>query len=116
MIVTGGMRRRGRQELVGSLPENFIRSTHVDIAFIGVDGVDLMGGATNANFSEVGVKTLMLAAAEKSVVAVDHTKFGRIALAKICDLQQIDLLLTDSALDADLLSRMRKLNVNIETV
>ena len=35
MIVTGGMRRQGRQELVGTLTENFLRDTHVDIAFIG---------------------------------------------------------------------------------
>ena len=116
LIVTGGTRRQGRQELVGTLTENFIRDTHVDIAFIGVDGVDLMGGVTNANFSEVGVKRLMLSAAERSVVAVDHSKFGRIALAKICDLQEISLLLTDTGLDPELLGRLHKLNVNIETV
>ena len=116
LIVTGGMRRQGRQELVGSVPENFIRDTHVDIAFIGVDGVDLMGGVTNANFSEVGLKRLMLRAAERSVVAVDHTKFGRVALAKICDLQDISLVLTDNQIEPDMLSRLHKLNVNIETV
>ena len=116
LIVTGGTRRHGRQELVGSVTENLIRRTHVDIVFIGVDGVDLIGGATNANFSEVGVKALMLAAAEKRVIAVDHSKFGRIALAKICDLQDVDLLLTDTGLDHDLLHRMQKLNIKIETV
>ncbi len=116
LIVTGGARRRGRQELVGTMTENFIRNTHVDIAFIGADGVDIIGGATNANFAEVGVKTLMLSAAGKSVVAVDHSKFGRVALAKICELQDVDLFLTDTGLDGEMLQRLRKLNVNIETV
>ena len=116
LIVTGGMRRQGRQELVGTLTENFIRETHVDVAFIGADGVDLTGGITNANFAEVGVKKLMIKAAMRSVVATDHSKFGRVALARICDLGDVDLLLTDTGLDEEIQNRLRKLNVNFEMV
>ena len=116
LIVTGGMRRQGRQELVGTVPENFIRDTHVDMAFIGVDGIDLMGGATNANFSEVGVKRLMLKSGMRSVIVADHSKFGRVALARICDLTEVDLLMTDGGIDGDMLARLRKLPVEIETV
>lgn len=116
LIVTGGMRRQGRQELVGTVPENFIRDTHVDIAFIGVDGIDLTGGATNANFAEVGVKRLMLKSGMRSVIAADHTKFGRVALARICDLTEADLILTDAGVEDDMLSRLRKLPVEIETI
>ena len=116
LLVTGGTRRRGRQELVGTLTENFIRDTHVDLAFIGVDGIDLTGGATNANFAEVGVKRLMLRCAARSVIAADHTKFGRVALARICDLTDAGMILTDSGLDGDMLTRLKKLGVQIELV
>lgn len=116
LIVTGGMRRQGRQELVGTVPENFIRDTHVDIAFVGVDGIDLTGGATNANFAEVGVKRLMIQSGMRSVIVADHTKFGRVALARICNLDEADLILTDSGLDEDMLNRIRKLPVEIELV
>ena len=116
LIVTGGMRRQGRQELVGTNTENFIRDTHVDIAFIGVDGIDLTGGATNANFAEVGVKRLMLRSAAKSVIVADHSKFGRVALARICDLQEVGLILTDSGIDPDMVTRLKKLNVQLEIV
>lgn len=116
LIVTGGMRRQGRQELVGTVTENFIRSTHVDIAFIGVDGLDLIGGATNANFAEVGVKQLMIKSATRSVVVADHSKFGRVALAHICELEDPSLILTDAGLDRELLNRMKKLGISVETV
>ena len=116
LIVTGGMRRQGRQELVGTMPENFIRDTHVDAAFIGVDGLDVISGATNANFAEVGVKQLMLKAATRSVIVADHSKFGRVALARICDLNEPSLILTDTGIDKELLGRMKKLNISIETV
>ena len=116
LIVTGGVRRQGRQELVGTITENFIRDSHVDVAFIGVDGIDMTGGATNANFSEVGVKRLMLSSATRSVIAADHSKFGRVALARICDLKEASLLLTDLGLDPDIHNRLRKIGVQIETV
>lgn len=116
LIVTGGMRRHGRQELVGTVTENFIRDTHVDIAFIGADGVDVMGGVTNANFAELGVKQLMMKAAMRSVVAADHSKFGRIALARICDIKEADLLLTDKGLADEMLNRFHKMGVEVERV
>ena len=116
LIVTGGVRRQGRQELVGTITENFIRDSHVDIAFIGVDGIDMTGGATNANFAELGVKRLMLSSAARSVIVADHSKFGRVALARICDLKEASLLLTDRELDPDIQNRLRKLGVHIETV
>ena len=116
MIVTGGTRRQGRQELVGSIPESFVRDSHVDIAFIGVDGIDLTGGVTNANFTEVGLKRLMLHSATRSVIVADHTKFGRVALARICDLREASLLITDRGIENETLTRLKKLGVQVEVV
>lgn len=116
MIVTGGMRRAGRQELVGTTTENFIRNTHVDISFVGVDGIDLTGGMTISNFSEVGAKQLMIRAANRSVVAADHSKFGHIALARICDATDIDLLLTDDGIDPEIMTKVKKMSVSILAV
>lgn len=115
LIVTGGTRRQGRQELVGTMTENFIRGTHVDIAFVGADGIDMTGGVTNANFAEVGVKQLMIKAAARPVIVADHSKFGRVALARICDLRDAALVVTDSALDGEMLNRLRKMNIKIVT-
>lgn len=116
LIVTGGSCRQGRQELVGTITENFLRETHVDIAFIGVDGIDINCGMTNANFPEVGVKKLMMKAAMRSVFVADHSKFGRIALARICDLSEAGLLITDNGIDDALLLKLKKMQIEIETV
>jgi len=116
LIVTGGTRRQGRQELVGTITENFLRETHVDIAFIGADGIDANSGITNANFSEVGVKRLMMNAAMRSVVVADHSKFGRVALARVCDLSEAGLLLTDNGIDDTVLNKLQKMQIEIETV
>lgn len=116
MIVTGGMRRPGRQELVGTMTENFLRETHVDIAFLGVDGLDIAGGATIANFSETGCKRLMVKAGMRSVIVADHSKFGRVTLARICDLKDADLIITDNGIEEETLRKYQKIPTVIEVV
>ncbi len=116
LIVTGGTRRQGRQELVGSLTENFIRESHVNVAFIGADGIDVEHGVTNANFAEVGIKRLMLAAGMRTVLAVDHSKFGKVALAKVCDMADFTTILTDSGLDDDMLEQIARMPVELVMV
>ena len=58
----------------------------------------------------------MIASAQRSVVAADHTKFGRVALARICDLSEVDLILTDSGLEGEMVTRLKKLGVQTEMV
>ena len=114
--VTGGMRRPDYQELVGSQAENFIQETRVNVAFLGADGVDLAFGVTNANFAEIGVKRLMIAAAMRPVLCCDHSKFGRASLARICGLDRLSTLITDDGLDAEYAAKVRRLPQELMTV
>ena len=108
VMVTGGMRRSGFHELVGAVAEDFIRSTHADIAFIGVDGIDLMGNVCSSNFEEMGVKRMMLRTANRSVIVADHQKIGHTALVRICDLKDADLLICDNGIPSEQLKKLRK--------
>ena len=113
VMVTGGMRRSGFHELVGAVAEDFIRSTHADIAFIGVDGIDLMGNVCSSNFEEMGVKRMMLRTANRSVIVADHQKIGRTALVRICDLKDADLLICDNGIPSEQLKKLRKVACEI---
>ena len=64
----------------------------------------------------MGVKRLMLSAAARSVIVADHTKFGRVALARICDLKEVSLLITDKGIEPEIMTRMKKLGIQVETV
>lgn len=98
MIVTGGMRREGYSILVGDLAQNLIKNLCVDYAFVGVDAIDVNSGVFCSNFSEIGVKTDMLHAGKKTVIMADSSKFKKKALAKLCDLSDIDILITDDGI------------------
>ncbi|MCU1491450.1 MAG: DeoR family transcriptional regulator, partial [Acidimicrobiaceae bacterium] len=83
LLVTGGQLIDSVFTLVGSSTHDFLSGLHLDWAFLGADAVDAAVGTSNVNTVEVPVKQAMVAAAERSVLVADSSKFGRRALASV---------------------------------
>jgi DeoR family fructose operon transcriptional repressor len=75
---------------------------HADLAFIGVGGVSADGGFTGGDLRESSVIRQMTERAERVVVLVDSSKFGRTAFAHIGELSIADILITETAPNAEL--------------
>jgi len=56
-------------------------------------------GAFNANQMMVEVERKMMDVADEVILAVDHTKLGMRSVAKLCDLAEADVIVTDSGAD-----------------
>ena len=101
MIVTGGVRRDGYSVLIGDIAEELVRKLYVDIAFVGADAVNSKSGVYNSNFMEIGIKKSMIASGKRTVLLADHSKFKQKALAKICDIEEFDTIITDSGIEKE---------------
>ena len=55
----------------------------------------------------------MLAAAHRRIVVADGSKIGRVELARLCSVDEIDLLITDASADDAVLSRLRERDVEV---
>jgi DeoR family transcriptional regulator, aga operon transcriptional repressor len=99
LIVTGGVARSASYELIGPLAEATLQGLNVDLAFVGVDGLDPDAGLTTHHEIEAAVNNALLARARHAIVVADSSKLGQIALARICVLDDVDELITDSAAD-----------------
>ncbi len=111
VIVTGGVRRDGFNILVGPIAEELLRQVRVNKAFIGADAVDFTQGITNATFTEVSIKRLIIEAANEVILVADHSKFGKLALAKVCSLDQVDHIVTDQKVDDSILQGILRLEI-----
>jgi len=100
LVVTGGILLESVFTLVGPRAVQELRELHVDRAFLGADAIHHKSGITNVTFVEVEVKQAMIAAAREVVVVADSSKFEHRALAKVCGLEEIALILTDDQLDS----------------
>jgi DeoR family fructose operon transcriptional repressor len=77
---------------------DWTRHNLADVAFIGTNGITATRGLTTPDLGEAAVKRALIAAARRTVVLADHTKFGREDFAHVCDLEAIDTVISDSEL------------------
>lgn len=102
LLVTGGELLGSVFTLVGARAVDFLHDYHADWCFLGADAVDIDAGITNTNTSELPVKRAMLAIAHTSIAVADHSKIGRRTLARVAGIDEIDTIITDNAVPADL--------------
>nr|MDT0657365.1 DeoR/GlpR family DNA-binding transcription regulator [Micromonospora sp. DSM 115978] len=86
---------------------------YVDVAFLGTNGCTVERGLTTPDPAEAAVKRAMIAAARRTVVLADHTKIGNDYLARFGALTDIDLLISDSGLDEDLVADLEAAGVRV---
>jgi DeoR/GlpR family transcriptional regulator of sugar metabolism len=96
LICTGGVARANVFTLQGSQVVDFIRNLRVDKSFIGADAIHADGTISNVNIEEVPIKQAMIKAADQVILLADSSKFGITGFAKVCDLTDIDFVISDS--------------------
>ena len=94
---TGGKLKRGSLSLVGPSAEKTIRSYHVDYAICSSKGIDIGRGITDSNEKDSEIKQAIFGAANRKILAVDSTKFDKISFVHVCELKDIDTVVTDKA-------------------
>jgi DeoR family fructose operon transcriptional repressor len=86
---------------------------YVDVAFIGTNGCSVERGLTTPDPAEAAVKQAMIRAARRSVLLADHTKIGNDYLAKFGSLSELDLIITDTGLNDDLVAEVEAAGVRV---
>jgi DeoR family transcriptional regulator of aga operon len=107
VFVAGGEVRSSSEEAVGPSAEAFLSGYNIDVAFLGVDGVDPRAGCTNYDPIGARVNRAMGERAKRVVVLADSTKIGRVTLAPVCAMSEVDVLITDSGAPADAVEQFR---------
>jgi DeoR family fructose operon transcriptional repressor len=99
VLLLGGRVRRTTLAAVDAWALDALADTYVDVAFLGTNGVSAERGLTTPDPTEAAVKRAMITASRRSVVLADHSKIGADRLARFGDLDDIDVLITDSGAD-----------------
>lgn len=113
IVVTGGTLRPKQHSLVDPLAGAMLSSLNVDTVFLGCNGIEADTGVSNINLPEADIKRAMIAAARRCVVLADSTKVGVRALAPVCAIDLVDVLVTDSGADEGHLGALRQRGVDV---
>lgn len=113
VVVTGGVVRPQSFELVGPLGGALLGEVTLDIVLLGVDAFDVELGAAAHHEGEAAMNSLMVARAKRVVIIADSSKLGGHAFARICPIDRVDTLVTDSGVAAATLTRFRNAGVQV---
>jgi DeoR family transcriptional regulator of aga operon len=115
IVVTGGVARPQSYELTGPLATGVLERVSIDIAILGVDGIDAASGAMAQHEGEASINQLMASQASQVVVVADSSKVGRRAFARICGAADVDVLVTDTGLAEEAAARFAEVGVRVIT-
>ncbi len=113
VVFTGGQYRKRILSCVGPYTNRILDSINADKLFMGGNGISLAKGVTTPNVLEAEVKQSMMRNSREHYLLADSSKFGKILLSKVVDLNEIDCLVTDSMADEEIVENIRKLGVTV---
>jgi DeoR family glycerol-3-phosphate regulon repressor len=94
--IIGGEVRMSDGAIVGSGAVDAIRNYKVDYAVIGASSLDVDGSILDFDQREVAVSQAIIASARTRILVSDNSKFDVSAPYKICDIKEIDYVVTDT--------------------
>lgn len=112
LVVIGGIVRHSH-ELVGPAAQAMLANYHLDIAFIGVDGLTPQEGCTTYDEMEAQTDLAFLHRARRRVVIADSSKIGKVTFARISFLSEVTDVITDRGADADQVAGLRRGGVQV---
>lgn len=116
IIQLGGFLRNSSISTVGDYGVKMLKDFSCSKLFLGIDGLDLDYGLTTTNAMEALLNRAMIKISQKVIVLTDSSKFNKRGFSKICDLDQIDHIITDKRADADQIKGLEDLGIKVTIV
>jgi DeoR family transcriptional regulator, aga operon transcriptional repressor len=113
LVVTGGVARSDSYELVGPMAEANLDAVNIDILIMGVDGISASRGACTRQELEAQTTQALMRRSAKVFIVADGSKIGRVAFAKLCDISEIDELVTDTSAEGPDLNALRRAGLKV---
>jgi DeoR/GlpR family transcriptional regulator of sugar metabolism len=113
IIITGGLYRPDRMDMVGPTAEAAISQLSGFKAFTGADDITIDAGISGGDVVTVGFAKIIAQRATQLIFVGDHTKFDNPALYKIIDIGEIDHIVTDIAPSQEWHDAMREKNIKL---
>ncbi len=112
VVVSGGVIYPRLGVLVGPLAVEAFTKIHADVAIMSAGGITVEG-VTNSHGLLIEIQRAMMAAAQRVILCMDHTKFGRQSVSFLCGLESLDVVVTDNGAPQELVSALREKGVEV---
>lgn len=116
VIQLGGIIRKSSSSVAGTYAEKILEDFSCSKLFLGVDGIDVEFGLTTTNMMEAQLNKKMIAASQKTIVLADSSKFGKRGFGRICGLEDIEQVITDSNISEHMVETLKGMGIEVTIV
>ncbi len=111
--VVGDSLRPTSDALVGPSAESYLRKTNFDVVFLETDAVQSDGGLSVSNEDEARIKSLLCDGGRLVILVADGSKLGRQSFREFANVEDIDILVTETALSDEMRDMFERAGVQI---
>lgn len=116
IILLGGIINWDYQFTYGYDTVNQIDNYNVNKLILSIDGVSAENGISTFHHQEIEVCKKMINKTKHIIIAADNTKIGRAGFAHICQIEDIDLLVTDTKSNNEDIEDIRNKGIEVRKV
>lgn len=113
VIFVGDKISKSAQISIGGEAISKIRQIKADLCFLGTNAIDVSSGITDSDWDVVQVKKAMIETSEKVISLAISEKLNTIQRIKICEVRDIDVLITELDNEDDLLKPYKEAGICI---
>lgn len=112
----GGMVRKSSSSVTGPYAQNILSDFFCSKLFLGVDGIDIEFGLTTTSVMEAHLNRQMIAVSQKVIVLSDSTKFGKRGFGRICGIEDVNQIITDSGIPDHYKNHFESIGIEVTIV
>jgi len=113
VILIGGQFSKNSQVCVGPQVTGYLNEIRFDICFLGTNGISLGDGVTDSDLDIVQVKKSMIRSSNKLAVMCIAEKLNSSQRMRVCELNQLNYLITDLDPDDQILQAYSRENIQL---
>jgi len=115
LLLPGGSVRRTEGTIVGPLAQQTLTGLRFDTTILTCCAAAPAVGVTAYDLDDAAIKRALRDASERTILIAEGAKFTRSAMAVVCRLDEVDVLVTDDSAPAEVLAGLSESGVHVVT-
>ena len=116
VVMPGGQLRQDTASLVKPRDLELLKGINLQKGFFGAHGITATDGLTDVSPEEAEFKRSLVAACREIIIVLDGTKWGRVGLTSFAQLEEVELVISDSQAPIEYVNSVRKVGTKVKLV
>ena len=101
LIALGGIYNHRTRCFSGNITNATMQNYYFDLSIVSCRTLNIEQGLTDSEEEDAIIKRNAINQSKNTILLADHTKFDKISFVKVCDITQVDVLITDQNVSSD---------------